>query len=117
MKALVGAFNQEKALVGAFSVIVQLHRLIVYSTIPDDEAAVDGDGVPVAAGPLPDDVLDAVPGALAHVGQDPPAPHPAHGRARAAAHLNTPDHDFAGEMLVVGARAFNETLQTVGKDP
>ena len=32
MKALVGAFNQEKALVGAFSVIVQLHQLIVYST-------------------------------------------------------------------------------------
>ena len=28
MKALVGAFNQEKALVGAFSVIVQLHRLM-----------------------------------------------------------------------------------------
>ena len=28
MKALVGAFNQEKALVGAYSVIVQLHRLI-----------------------------------------------------------------------------------------
>ena len=28
MKALVGAFNQEKALVGAFSVIVQLHRPI-----------------------------------------------------------------------------------------
>ena len=30
MKALVGAFNQEKALVqvGGFSVIVQLHRLI-----------------------------------------------------------------------------------------
>ena len=28
MKALVGAFYQEKALVGAFSVIVQLHRLI-----------------------------------------------------------------------------------------
>ena len=27
MKALVGAFNQEKALVGAFSVIVQIHRL------------------------------------------------------------------------------------------
>ena len=32
MKALAGTFNQEKALVGAFSVIVQLHRLIVYST-------------------------------------------------------------------------------------
>ena len=29
---LVGAFNQEKALVGAFSVIVYFHRLIVYST-------------------------------------------------------------------------------------
>ena len=28
VKALVGAFNQEKALVGAFSVIVHLHRLI-----------------------------------------------------------------------------------------
>ena len=37
MKALVGAFNQEKALVGAFSVIVQLHRWIGtqhYSRIP-----------------------------------------------------------------------------------
>ena len=31
MKALVGAFNQEKALVGAFSVIVQLHRLIIFT--------------------------------------------------------------------------------------
>ena len=28
MKAVVAAFNQEKALVGAFSMIVQLHRLI-----------------------------------------------------------------------------------------
>ena len=34
VKAVVGAFNQEKALVGAFSVIVQLHRLIVYITNP-----------------------------------------------------------------------------------
>ena len=32
VKAVVAAFNQEKALVGAFSVVVQLHRLIVYST-------------------------------------------------------------------------------------
>ena len=32
MKALVGTINQEKALVGAFSVIVQLLRLIVCST-------------------------------------------------------------------------------------
>ena len=33
VKALVGAFNQEKALVGAFSVIVQLHRLSVYTAL------------------------------------------------------------------------------------
>ena len=33
MKALVGTFNQEKALVGAVSVIVQLHRLIVYTAL------------------------------------------------------------------------------------
>ena len=32
MKVVVTAFNQEKTLVGAFSVIVQLHRIIVYST-------------------------------------------------------------------------------------
>ena len=31
------AFNQEKTLVGAFSVIVQLHRLIVCSTILEEE--------------------------------------------------------------------------------
>ena len=34
MKALIDVFNQEKALlVGAFSVIVLLHRLIVYSSV------------------------------------------------------------------------------------
>ena len=33
VKAVVAAFNQEKALVGAFSVIVQLHRLIVYTAL------------------------------------------------------------------------------------
>ena len=32
MKVVVAAFNQEKSLLGAFSVIVQPHRLIVYST-------------------------------------------------------------------------------------
>ena len=32
MNAVVAAFNYEKALVGAFSVIAQLHRLIVYRT-------------------------------------------------------------------------------------
>ena len=34
VKAVVAAFNQEKALVAAFSVIVQLHRLIVYTSRP-----------------------------------------------------------------------------------
>ena len=33
---VVAAFNQEKALVGAFSMIVQLLRLIVYSTSPEE---------------------------------------------------------------------------------
>ena len=33
VKAVVATFNQEKALVGAFSVIVQLHRLIVYTAL------------------------------------------------------------------------------------
>ena len=32
VKAVVTAYNQEKALVGALSVIVQLHPWIVYST-------------------------------------------------------------------------------------
>ena len=32
VKAVVAAFNQEKALVGAFSVIVKLHQLIVNSS-------------------------------------------------------------------------------------
>ena len=32
MKVVVSSFNQEKALVGAFFMIVELHRLIVTST-------------------------------------------------------------------------------------
>ena len=44
MKALVGAFNQERALVGAFSVIVQVHRLIVYSTSPGGGLRRAGEG-------------------------------------------------------------------------
>ena len=35
MKAVVANFNQEKALVEAFSVIVQLRHLIVNSTNPE----------------------------------------------------------------------------------
>ena len=33
VKALVGTFNQDKALVGAFSVIIQLRRLIICNSI------------------------------------------------------------------------------------
>ena len=33
MKEVVAAFNQEKAPVGAFTLIVQLHRLIVYAAL------------------------------------------------------------------------------------
>ena len=35
MKALESAFNQEKVLVGAFSMIIQLRRLIVCTTTKD----------------------------------------------------------------------------------
>ena len=35
MKAVVGAFNQEKALVGAFSVITNLQMDLFWSTIID----------------------------------------------------------------------------------
>ena len=38
MKVVVASFNQEKALVGSFSVIVQFHRLIIYSTSVDVES-------------------------------------------------------------------------------
>ena len=40
MKALVGAFNQEKALVGAFSVIVQpvVEPTEHYTALPDGDA-------------------------------------------------------------------------------
>ena len=53
MKAVVGAFNQEKALVGAFSVIVQLRRLIVNSDycLPLHTAGGPGDGAGGAAEP------------------------------------------------------------------
>ena len=37
MKAVVANFNQEKALVEAFSVIVQLCRLIVYTALPEEQ--------------------------------------------------------------------------------
>ena len=54
MKALVGAFNQEKALVGAFSVIVKTDCETdgsLYRTIPGGERAAQGgesDGRPAA---------------------------------------------------------------------
>ena len=48
---VVAAFNQEKALVGAFSVIVQLHRLIMNSTTQElDLQPVAADHRPWTAG-------------------------------------------------------------------
>ena len=38
VEVLEGAFNQEKALEGAFFLIVQLNRLIVCSTTQDQES-------------------------------------------------------------------------------
>ena len=46
MKAVVAAFNQEKALVGAFSVIVQLQLLL---TADDDELVLGHDDGGAAA--------------------------------------------------------------------
>ena len=67
MKALVGAFNQEKALVGAFSVIVQLHQLIDlrhYLVVPQrDVAAV---------------VLAREQTLLVELRPEPPVPHQIH---------------------------------------
>ena len=74
MKALVGAFNQEKALVGAFSVIVKtdcetdgsfaalglgLAQLGAEPPRPPAEARVPGDPGAVAAGPVHGAVLAA----------------------------------------------------------
>ena len=42
MKAVVAAFNQEKALVGAFSVITYLRMELFQALV--EEADVDGDG-------------------------------------------------------------------------
>ena len=46
---VVAAFNQEKALVGAFSVMVQLCRLIVYSTTKKRS---EGEGQLLAGSPV-----------------------------------------------------------------
>ena len=53
MKALVGAFKKENVLLGAFSVIVQLRRLIVNSDycLPLHTAGGPGDGAGGAAEP------------------------------------------------------------------
>ena len=62
MKALVGAFNnKEKALVGAFSVIVQLHRLHV-TTCYEDLG-----GLVMAPGPAPSHDLPLLARSQTHV--------------------------------------------------
>ena len=74
MKALVAAFNQEEALVGAFSVIVQLHRLIVYSTIPDEGA--DGGQDQLVGGEHPVPAHHAQAGHLTRLLVQPRQMHP-----------------------------------------
>ena len=73
MKAIVADFNQEKALVGAFSVIVQLHRLIVYTALHVTRVQVPGGG-PGAEERCP--AQHSVPRAV--------PPHQLHGRPHAA---------------------------------
>ena len=66
MKALVGAFNQEKALVGPFSTIVQLCRLIANSSKRcvtcggGEELLPVSDGVPLGGAVGQAGVVDAV---------------------------------------------------------
>ena len=53
MKVVVAVFNQEKALVGAYSVIIQLHRLIDlrhYSVESTAMVSPDEEGVVVVGG-------------------------------------------------------------------
>ena len=84
MKAVVAAFNQEKALVGAFSVIVQLHRLIVYIALPR----------------TPDSSASASAGRVAH-----PEPRAEQGRAQMAGKLRSHRLD-TGWYLVSTERRF-----------
>ena len=54
MKALLGAFNQEKALVGAFSVIVKIYRetngsCAAQLELPDDQPEIDNDQLTAAS--------------------------------------------------------------------
>ena len=66
MKAVVATFNQEKALVGAFSVIVQLCRLVVNSSKQcvtcgvGEELLPVCDGVPLGGAVGEAGVVDAV---------------------------------------------------------
>ena len=57
MKAVVAAFNQEKALVGAFSMITNLRMeffeaLVATVSVPPDKSVGRGDGVEVALLPI-----------------------------------------------------------------
>ena len=60
MKALVGAFNQEKALVGAFSVITNLRMELFQALVLDGERVVEGIAAPLVLGAVALETVDVV---------------------------------------------------------
>ena len=105
MKAVVAAFNQEKALVGAFSVITNL-RMELF------EALVTPDLVRPGRGDLPADVRDLLAPPLPELGRVVVAA--ADGRVRGAVQQQTGRAQVrvrsrgAGERIKVRVRASNE---------
>ena len=70
MKALVGAFNEEKTLVGAFSMIVK-HRRLIFCISTDDRYLQGGHSNSINTRRLPPPVAGPGPGYA-----DSPPPHP-----------------------------------------
>ena len=60
MKALVGAFNQEKALVGPFSVITNLRMDLFQALVLDGERVVEGVAAPLVLGAVALETVDVV---------------------------------------------------------
>ena len=60
MKAVVAAFNQEKALVGAFSVITNLRMELFQALVLDGERVVEGIAAPLVLGAVALETVDVV---------------------------------------------------------